>query len=172
MAVRDHMSQHDAAEALPLVTESAVVTDVSPMNRVRTDEVAAAVERLLENYDRADLVSRGGDGSPDIDWEGIDRFLRSEDVADHLSDRFDELEDRFTRPDESLVRIRFRAEEEEEEELDYVPGQYVTVRFHETPRPYSIANSPSETELEVCVRRVPGVDSPPSCSKTSTKATR
>lgn len=153
MSVRDHMSQHEAAEALPLVTESAVVTEVSAMNRVRNDEVARAVEVLLENYDRADLVSWADDGGPAVDWEGIGDFLGEESPADHLTERFEKLEDRYSRPAESLMKIRFRAEEEP---LDYVPGQYVTVRFHETPRPYSIANSPTEAGTELCLRRVPG----------------
>lgn len=147
------MSQHEAAEALPLVTESAVVTDVTAMNRVRTGEVAEAVEVLLENYDREDLVARPDGGEPEIDWEGIDEFLDEVSPTEHLSERLDTLEDRYNRPAESLMKIRFRAEDEP---LDYVPGQYVTVRFHETPRPYSIANSPTEEGTELCVRRVPG----------------
>lgn len=81
-----------------------------------------------------------GNGRPDIDWEGIERFLRTEYLATHLSGRLGKLEHRFTRPAESLMGICFRSEAEE---LDYVPGQYVTVRFHETPRPSSIDDRPS-----------------------------
>lgn len=73
MSVRDHLSQHEAAEVLPLLTEAAVVSEVTAMNRVRTGEVAEAVEVLLENYDREDLVARPDGGEAEIDWENSPR---------------------------------------------------------------------------------------------------
>lgn len=40
--------------------------------------------------------------------------------------------------------------------VDFSSGQYVTVRYQDVPRPYSISSSPTEEEIEICVRRVPG----------------
>lgn len=40
--------------------------------------------------------------------------------------------------------------------VEFSPGQYVTVRYEDVPRPYSISNPPTEAEIEICVRRVPG----------------
>ncbi|MEF8814305.1 MAG: FAD-binding oxidoreductase [Halovenus sp.] len=49
-----------------------------------------------------------------------------------------------------LVRARFTPD------IDFLAGQYVGLRYNGLPRAYSIANSPTEDELEICVRRVPG----------------
>ncbi len=48
MEVREHRSQHEAVEEMPLITESAVVTDVSAMDRNRTDEVLVAIRQTLD----------------------------------------------------------------------------------------------------------------------------
>lgn len=152
--VREHVSQHEIAERLPLITETAVVTDITPLDHNRTDEVVDAVVSLLEEHDRAGWISGDAEESSDIDWDAIDAYLDgNEHEEDQFADRLETLRERFSRPYPSLLTCRFHGEEAE---FEYAPGQYVTVRFHGTPRPYSVANSPNEPETEICFRRVPG----------------
>lgn len=63
------------------------------------------------------------------------------------------LASRYRRPYPSLLSLKLH---EVEEPIDFVPGQYVTLQFHQTPRAYSLASSPNRTYLECCIRRVPG----------------
>lgn len=152
--VRDHVSQHEVAEQLPLITESAVVTDTTSLDHNRTNEVVDAVVSLLEEHDRLMWVSGDGEDPSDIDWDAIDTYLDRDDrEAEDFADRLETLRERFSRPYPSLLACRFHGEEAE---FEYAPGQYVTVRFHGTPRPYSVANSSNEPETEICFRRVPG----------------
>jgi ferredoxin-NADP reductase len=51
-----------------------------------------------------------------------------------------------------LARARF----DTHTDVDFLAGQYVGLRYDGTSRAYSLANSPTEDELEICVRRVPG----------------
>lgn len=152
--VREHVSQHEAAERLPLVTESAVVTDTMSLDHNRVDEVVDAVASLLEEHDRAEWLSDDTEGASDVDWDAIDVYLDKDNHdEEHFADRLESLRERFSRPYPSLLACRFHSEEAE---FEYAPGQYVTVRFHGTPRPYSVANSPNEPETEICFRRVSG----------------
>src|SRR5699024_7048182 len=51
-----------------------------------------------------------------------------------------------------LLRLRFRPDES----IEFVPGQYARISYEEEePRVYSIANSPNDSALELCIRRVP-----------------
>lgn len=138
MRVRPHMSQHEKAEKLPLVTESAAVTDITVMDRNRKDELVSAVDELVDSEVRVN----GGE----VDWDEL-----VNEVGGKERERLRELRERYERPYPSLMSIRFKAEED----FDFVAGQYVTIRFHDTPRPYSLASSPNDETDEVCIKRVP-----------------
>jgi ferredoxin-NADP reductase len=147
-SVRTHASQHDAIVDLPLVTESARVTEVEKMDQDRRPEVTASISEWLQNAGVADAY--GSIGSPE-DWTGLTERLAADDHAD-LARRVGTLTKRYNRPKPMLVRARFRTEDP----FEFLAGQYVGLRYGRTPRAYSIANSPTEDEIEVCVRRVPG----------------
>ena len=150
--VREHMARHDDPGELPLVTESARVVDVTPMDEGRNDEVRHAVASCCEALDRPSLVERRPDEPPDVDWDGVESLLES-GAAGPVIDALADCYERFRRPYPSLLSIRVRVDDGP---IAFVPGQYVTVRFMDTPRPYSVASSPTEDVLEFCVRRVPG----------------
>lgn len=146
-----HMDQHEHAEQLPLVTEQATVTLSKPMDRNRTDQVLDAICEHLEDIDHAGWLREVKRGS-DYDWERLWERLGTAIASDERVSKIKELAARFERPYPSLLQLRVRPDEG----VDFVPGQYVTLRAHETPRPYSLANSPTEEQLEFAIRRVPG----------------
>jgi len=146
--VRVHASQHDDIVELPLVTESATVTTVERMDQDRRGEVTDAINRWLREHDVAD--TDGPVAGPE-DWAGLQDKLGEAGHAE-LARRIGTLTSRYDRPKPMLVRARFRPEDP----FDFVAGQYVGLRYAGTPRAYSIANSPTEDEIEICVRRVPG----------------
>jgi len=145
-AVREHASQHDAIGDLPLITESARVTSVRKMDEDRRPEVTAAIARWLDDHGL--LAEYGPIEGPD-DWDGI----RTELAGEHpeVARRIATLAERYDRPKPMLARVRLRTEAD----VDFLAGQYVGVRYDGVPRAYSLANSPNEDELELCVRRVP-----------------
>jgi len=145
--VRTHISQHDAVADLPLVTESATVTGVERMDQDRRPEVTAAINRWLGERGFAD--GYGPVEGPE-DWGGLREALTEADPE--LARRVATLTERYDRPKPMLVRARFRTDAD----LEYVAGQYVGLQYEGTPRAYSLASSPTEDELEICVRRVPG----------------
>jgi ferredoxin-NADP reductase len=151
MTVRDHLSQHEAAESLPLVTDGARVTHVEAMDDNRTEAVRDAVADCLRAHGEDQWVHEGtGDRETDgydVDWDAVEAFAE-EEGNDVLAD----LLARFDRPYPSLMRVRV----DPETDLEFAAGQYVTLAFDGTPRPYSVANSPDEDEIEFCIRRVPG----------------
>jgi len=146
--IREHASQHDAIDSLPLITRSARVVEVEKMDRDRRPEVTAAVDRYLDDND---LVEEYGHVE---EFEGLgvlhDRLAADGHVE--LSRRIGLLAERYRRPKPMLVRARFRTDEP----VDFLAGQYVGLQYRGTPRAYSLASSPTESELEICVRRVPG----------------
>ncbi|ESP87550.1 FAD-binding oxidoreductase [Candidatus Halobonum tyrrellensis] len=152
MPVREHNSAHEAAEALPLVTDTAEVTAVEPVDRDRTAEVEERAALLLMDADHPDLVS-DPEGDPAVDWDGVRRLL--EESHGLRAAKLSTLAGRHDRSYPSLLRIRFTVDDPD---FDFVPGQYLTVRFAGTPRPYSVASSPNDDEVELCIRRVPGGD--------------
>ena len=150
MEVRPHLSQHHRAERVPLENATATVTLVEPMDDNRNDEVQARTAELLRSRGHGDLVStRGRDVH--VDWEGVvDLVSRTPD--DELANNLSDLVDRFERPYPSLVRVRLDISGD----FAFVAGQYLTVTYRGTPRPYSIASSPNADRVELCIRRVPG----------------
>lgn len=148
--LREHMDHHDDPEALSLLTESARVVDVSALDHNRTSEVRRATASVLEDLGRPDLVT--DEDTPHVQWKAVTELL--DDAADRpLVEKLDYLSDRYHRPFPSVLSIHLR---EDVEPIDFVPGQYLTIRFHDTPRPYSVASSPNGEELAFCIRRVPG----------------
>ena len=160
MDVPEHLGHHEAAEALPLVTESAVVTEVEAMDENRTEAVEAALAAMFERNGVADWYRDPGreddqrlQGS-DVDWEGVEARAREAGFPDADLDALSDLVARHERPYPSLLRVRVALDDDVA--FDFAPGQYATVTFDGHPRPYSIASSPTAEELEFCIRRVPG----------------
>ncbi len=147
MAVQEHNSQHDEIEELPLVTESATVTEVERLDRTRLAEVDRVLSRMLEETDLPDT-----DNLPrtPADWHTLVADL-SHAGHEPVARRVATLRDRVQRPKPMLVRARL----EMEREFDYVAGQYIGLRYGKHARAYSLASSPTREGLEVCVRRVP-----------------
>jgi NAD(P)H-flavin reductase len=133
-----------------VVDQAATVTTVEAMDESRIDEIKAA---LSEHWD---TVSEQVDvGEPD-DLGGWKRVV--DDVAEagdeRTAEKIDTLVDRAERSHPSLLRLRLAPRERE---LSFDPGQYVRISFADkSPRVYSIASSPNEEELELCITRVPG----------------
>ncbi|WP_164974828.1 FAD-binding oxidoreductase [Halegenticoccus tardaugens] len=161
----EHPSQREAAEELPLITESATVVEVEPMDHNRTGEVLDAVAEILDEHggerwrrlEEADGDLAGDERARDA----LEAVAGEDDLAELLSaaareDRVEKrllaLWDRFSRPYPSLLRVDVRTDER----VAFLPGQYVSVRFGEASRPYSVASSPNRGGVEFCIRRVPG----------------
>lgn len=149
VSVQEHMGHHDDPGELPLITESGRVDAVEALDDDRTDEVRRAAAQLLDELDSEDLFE--DDDPPAIDWDGVDALLDQADGP--LEEKLSYLQDRYERAYPSLLSVQLHGIEEP---MDFIPGQYITIRFHDTPRPYSVASSPNEDELAFCMRRVPG----------------
>jgi len=138
----------ERVEELPLLTESATVTRVDALDERRGREIHRAVHRLLREHD-ADLADALGDT---IDWDGLESAIADVHLPDVTWTKLEKLRGRDERAYPSLVEVAF----DPEEEFDFAPGQFVTIRFRGTPRAYSVASSPNDEEMSLCVRRVPG----------------
>lgn len=147
--VREYKSQHDSVQDLPLVTGSATVTEVRTMDEDRRGEVWEAVQRELEESD-VDLSSNLGSAPrADGDYAAVRDALA--DAPADMARRLETLVERAERPKPMLVSARIKPHES----FDFVAGQYAGMRYIDTSRAYSIASSPNEDEIELCVRRVP-----------------
>lgn len=167
MRVREHLSQHEAAEELPLITESAVVREVTAMDRSRNDVIVAALRETLDEYgsdrwreerpsteaaredwiqDRLDPIDHLEGGTP------LSEYLGAGWRDGAIGEKLAALQGRFLQPYPSLLRIAV----EPGEPVEYVAGQYLSVRYHDVTRVYSVASSPNREDVEFCVRRVPG----------------
>ncbi len=167
MRIRQHLSQHETVETLPLVTESAVVTDISAMDRNRNDEVRAELRRLLDDHG-TDTWERARPKTDDAceNWIGeqldavdhleggtpLTQYVSADDQDGRVGETLAALQGRYLQPYPSLLQITV----ETDDPVDFAAGQYLSVRYQETNRVYSIASSPTRSELEFCVRRVPG----------------
>jgi CDP-4-dehydro-6-deoxyglucose reductase len=164
MDVRQHLSQHETADRLPLITESATVTGVAAMDRSRNDAVVRAIRRTLDRSDGdawrrvrpetneacrrwiRDRIEGDAEETP------LKRYLADRDGRGRAGERLAALVDRFRRPYPSLIRVTI----ETDDPVEFVAGQYVCLRYRGTTRPYSVASSPTRDDLELCIRRVPG----------------
>lgn len=145
MTVREHKSQHDHVQSLPLISDSATVTAVEAMDRNRQREVRQQLLHLGRKHGFADFVPERGS----IDWEQV--FHEATQVNRRLAPRIGALHDRFERAHPALVRIEF----ETDEPIGHAAGQYLSIRYRGRTRAYSIASSPNRPETELCIRRVP-----------------
>lgn len=146
--IREYASQHDSIGELPLISDSARVTQIETMDRDRRPEVTAAIGRWLAEHG---LLEKYGPIEGPKDWEGLQTALGSAGYPE-IARRITTLADRYDRPKPMLARARFRSEDD----IEFRAGQYVGLRYDGTSRAYSLANSPTEDELEICVRRVSG----------------
>lgn len=146
--VREHASQHDAIVDLPLITESGRVSFVEKMDADRRPEISTAIKRWLRDHD---LLDEYGPITGPADWTGIHLNLVEQGYP-VVGRRIKTLAERYDRPKPMLIRARFQTETE----VDFLAGQYIGLRYDNTSRAYSLANSPTQDELEICVRRVPG----------------
>ncbi|GAB3689414.1 hypothetical protein GCM10028857_24730 [Salinarchaeum chitinilyticum] len=146
--VVEHASQHDAIGELPLITESARVAHVTKMDQDRRPEVTDAIVRWLEGHG---LLDRYGPVENVEDWTALHRRL-ADDGHPTVARRIATLAERYDRPKPMLTRVKL----ETEEEVDFLAGQYVGLRYDGTSRAYSLASSPTREDLEICVRRVAG----------------
>jgi ferredoxin-NADP reductase len=153
MDVPRHLGHHEAAAELPLVTDSATVTDVTAMDENRTTAVESRIRELLAQHDCADVLDAARDGAA-IDWAAVEDRIADVDLPAHDRDALADLRARHERPYPSLLRVRVRLADDTE--FAFAPGQYATVTFDGHPRPYSIASAPTADDLEFCIRRVPG----------------
>jgi CDP-4-dehydro-6-deoxyglucose reductase len=147
--VKPH-NQEEAAESLPLLTDTAHVTDVEALDCQRHEEIADAVETLLDAHDEDQLLESGEWGPDPIAWDQVEAELDPEPDS-QLEGKLRRLRNRDERPYPMLVDVDFEAEDE----FDFQPGQYVTVRYEEVSRPYSIASSPNNDTTSLCIRHVP-----------------
>ena len=145
MTIHVYQGQRDLADSMPLVTESATVTEVEFLDRDRRAEVRARLDHLAEEFGLPTGAFRDGP----IDWDRL--FEAAARTAPVLVSQIGALHERFERDRPVLVRIAFRTDEP----FDFVAGQYVTIRYRGFSRPYSIASSPTRDETELCIRRVP-----------------
>ncbi|WP_227354894.1 ferredoxin--NADP reductase [Haladaptatus salinisoli] len=153
MKVPPQHTEHERAEELPLITDSATVAGVGHMGHNRTEEVVERVTDLLagRGYDEwVEEVERPG--ANDVDWDRLSTLLENEEGShERLYAVLSTLKERYDRAYPALLTARIDVEDE----FGFSPGQYVTLRYRRTPRPYSVASSPNEDALEFCVRRVP-----------------
>jgi CDP-4-dehydro-6-deoxyglucose reductase len=151
MDVPRHVSQHEQAKRLPLVTDEGTVTLVEPLDESRNNAVLAGIRdqlnRAVGDPGLLDAVEFGAD----YRWGQLYDQLRDTGVSRMRIGAIETLVERFERAYPSLLRLRVAVDSD----LDFAPGQYVTLRAHDTPRAYSLASSPSQDDLEFCIRRVP-----------------
>ena len=158
MTVRIHKSQQEHVDSLPLISKSAIVTDIQAMDLDRRQEIRNRLHELatIHGFDDAILEQES------IDW---DQLFEQATAADRrLAGRIGALHDRYERAHPALIKIAF----ETDEPFDFAAGQYLSVRYGNRTRAYSIASSPSREETELCIRRVPeGKLSPRLCDELS-----
>ncbi len=150
MEIPSQHSQHRRAEELPLVTDSATIAERNHLDENRTDRVIERTAELLRVDGHDDWADEVESGDPDWD-EMISTLEEDEHQHENLLTELSSLKDRYQRPYPSLMSLRI----EMDEEFDFVPGQYTTMRYEHTPRVYSIASSPNDDGIELCIRRVP-----------------
>ncbi len=146
--------QDAKAEEYAISNRHATVTLHEAMDENREAEIedAIAVDRevIREQFSLEEAL--GPLGEDDEAWNTVTSELSAQG-EEELSGKLTALKERIERPYPSLVRIRCDVDGE----FDYVPGQYARLTFEEEePRVYSLASSPTEDELEFCIRRVPG----------------
>lgn len=164
MQVRHHLSQHETAKQLPLLTESATVTEIEGMDRSRNDAVLREIKNTL---DKSGSVAWERERPEDeracrrwirdhldtVEWGvPLNQYLPEHRQETSVGYKLGALQERYLRAYPSLIRFTV----ETDKPVDFVAGQYICVRYKGTTRPYSVANSPTDDTIEFCIRRVPG----------------
>jgi CDP-4-dehydro-6-deoxyglucose reductase len=150
MDVPRHLGHHEVADDMPLITESATVTAVEAMDHNRVEAAEDAIRDLLSQTGDEDLLDEVLEAES---WDSFRTSVRDESGLDsETAGNIETLVDRIERAFPSLLRVRVGLDEP----FDFAPGQYATLRAFDTPRPYSISNSPNDDDIEFCLRRVPG----------------
>ncbi|SFK78626.1 CDP-4-dehydro-6-deoxyglucose reductase [Halogranum rubrum] len=142
----------------PVVDQTARVTEARPMDESRADEVGEELSRRWP--DVAERLDGDADEPTDVrGWKQVvDELVEAGE--ERTADEIDALIDRADRSYPSLLGLRLTPDEQR---LAFDPGQYVRISFEEEePRVYSLASSPNEDELELCITRVPGGELTPS----------
>ncbi|MFB6270044.1 MAG: FAD-binding oxidoreductase [Halobacterium sp.] len=156
--MREHDAQHEHAQSLPLVSRSATVTEVEALDRDRRPEIRQRLRDLAATHGFEDDVDLDGD----IDWDAV--FRAATGASRRLAPQVGAFRDRFQRAKPALTRIAF----ETDRPIDFAAGQYLSIRYGDRTRAYSIASSPNRSDTELCVRRVPdGRLSPRLCEELS-----
>jgi len=145
------MTQHELVDAEPLVSTTATVVSKTAMDERRGDEVRAGLERLLDAHGRGDWFDAVAADAA-VDWPALWDRVHAHRTGGKLEHDVRTLQERDERAYPSLITVGF----EPDEPIDFVPGEYLTVHFEDVPRPYSVASSPNDDPVEICVRRVPG----------------
>lgn len=146
MTIHVYQSERDVVDSLPMVSRPARVTSIGEMDRDRRDDVRQKLHELNDTLS-LDLDNLSAEA---LDWDTI-----FDTVAASAPDRIGQiaaLHERFERPYPSLISLEF----ETDRPFDFVAGQFVTVRYQNRARAYSLASSPSSETKELCIRRVPG----------------
>lgn len=158
MTIREHKSQHEHAQSLPLVSESATVASVDAMDRDRRSEIRSNLIALAERHGFRDTIPDSGR----IDWNQV--FQAATKASRRLAPQIGAFRDRYERASPALVSITLDIDNP----VEFAAGQYVSLRYNGRTRPYSVASSPNRDGLELCVRRVPeGRLSPKLCDELS-----
>ena len=158
MTVREHKSQHEHVESLPLISKSATVTNVEAMDHDRRGEIREKLQELGSKFGFEEAIPDRGN----INWDRV--FEEATRTNRKLAPRIGAFRDRFERAHPALVRIEF----ETDEPFDFAAGQYLSIRYGNRTRAYSIASSPNREGTELCIRRVPdGRLSPRLCEELS-----
>ncbi len=145
MTVRGFTSQPEKVESLPIISESAVVTDVVALDRDRRTEIRERLRTLASRHGFEGEIPRDGE----IDWSAV--FTAATAKQRRLAPVIGALRDRYLREHPALVKVVF----ESEQPFDFAAGQYLSVRYGGRTRAYSIASSPTADATELCIRRVP-----------------
>lgn len=143
--MREHTSQHDHVQSLPLISKTATVSEVEPLDRPRRDDIRETVRQLGDTYGFADVIDLQGQ----VDWDLI--FEAATRRSQALAPQIGALHERFERTHPALVRIAF----ETDGPIGHAAGQYLSIRYGNRTRAYSIASSPNRDDTELCIRRVP-----------------
>jgi CDP-4-dehydro-6-deoxyglucose reductase len=154
------MTDQNAAapgEGADIENRTATVTVAEAMDHNRNAELASAVDADRERiHERLSLDDQLPEFSAGDVWDEVVAELSAQGETT-LSDRIGALLQRVERPYPSLVRLAFDVHDTDEEPFEFTPGQYVRIGYEdEEPRVYSVASSPNEDAVELCIRRVPG----------------
>lgn len=127
--------------------ESAIY-DVKIMDERRTDEFRDAASQILTENELTDAITPNG-----IAWDSVSQGFQNLSHIDR--ENLSTLQQRLSRTYPTLIEFTIDIPDLDEP-LEFNPGQFVDIRYNGTRRQYSIASSPNDGELTLCIRRVPG----------------